>query len=281
MNRSASSVLFRLSLLLGILAVSVRASTNVPAMKPVSTNAPLATTNLPPATIPIYVCEIVNVWPHDPNAFTQGLVFFDGDFLESTGLNGQSSLRKVELKTGKVLKKIDVAQQYFAEGLAVLGQRVFQLTYQNRKAFVYDLATFALQKEIPYEGEGWGLTTDGRLLIATDGSHEIRFLDPDTWQAVRKIGVVFRGQPVKSLNELEFVKGELFANVWGSNAILRIHPETGAVTGVIDCTDLLRPADRTPYTDVLNGIAYDAAGDRLFVTGKRWPKLFEIRLKLK
>lgn len=231
------------------------------------------------ADSPVYSYEVVNVWPHDTNAFTQGLVFLDGALLESTGLNGQSTLRKVDLKSGQVLKQAEVPIQYFAEGLALLGGKLFQLTWQNHKGFVYDLDSFFLEKQFSYEGEGWGLTTDGRWLILSDGTDQIRFLDPVNFEVQRTIHVQREGQPVDRLNELEYIKGEIFANVWGTDYVMRIDPSTGKVTGVIDFTGLLAATDRGVGTDVFNGIAYDAATDRLFVTGKRWPKLFEVRLK--
>ena len=240
-----------------------------------------AAANVANAEVPIYTYEVVSVRPHDPGAFTQGLVFLDGALLESTGLNGQSTLRKVDLKTGRVLKQVTVPAEYFAEGLAVLRGKVFQLTWQNHKGFVYDLASFRLEREFAYAGEGWGLTTDGHGLILSDGTDQIRFLDPGAFTVQRTIHVRLRGRPVDRLNELEYVKGEILANVWCADHVMRIDPATGRVTGVIDFSGLLSAQDRTPGTDVLNGIAYDAAGDRLFVTGKRWPKLFEVRLKLK
>jgi len=229
----------------------------------------------------IYTYEVRNTWPHDRQAFTQGLVFVDGQLLESTGLNGQSTLRRVDLQTGLVIKQVAVPAQYFAEGLAILNGKAFQLTWLNHKGFVYDLKTLRLERDFTYAGEGWGLTTDGDCLILSDGTQRIRFLDPETFQVKRTIVVSHRNWPVDRLNELEFVKGEIFANVWGANYVLRIDPVSGAVTGVIDFSGLLPAQDRTWDTDVLNGIAYDAKGDRLFVTGKRWPKLFEVRLRLK
>jgi glutamine cyclotransferase len=230
---------------------------------------------------PIYTYDVINVWPHDRSAFTQGLVFLDGVMLESTGLNGQSSLRKVDLETGNVLKRVEVPSQYFGEGLAALNGKLFQLTWQNQKGFVYDLESFQLEKEFSYQGEGWGLTTDGHWLIMSDGTDQIRFLDPSTFEEKRKIIVLGHGRPVIRLNELEYIKGEIYANVWGTDYVVRIDPVTGKVVGLIDFTGLLAAQDRDENTDVLNGIAYDATGDRLFVTGKRWPKLFEVRLKMK
>jgi glutamine cyclotransferase len=187
----------------------------------------------------------------------------------------------VDLETGNSLKHVDVPPEYFGEGLALVGGKLFQLTWQNHKCFVYDLETFQKEKEFTYDGEGWGLTTDGRWLIMSDGTDQIRFLDPATFEEKRRITVLAHGQPVNHLNELEYIKGEIYANVWGTDYVVRVDPATGKLLGVIDFTGLLAPGDRDQNTDVLNGIAYDAAGDRLFVTGKRWPKLFEVRLKLK
>src|SRR6478609_2678371 len=233
------------------------------------------------ADVPVYTYEVVNVMPHDPAAFTQGLLYSDGVLLESTGLNGHSSLREVELKTGRVLRQVEVASDYFAEGLALLGDRLFQLTWLDKKGFVYDRATFRREGEFAFAGEGWGLTTDGHWLILSDGTDRLRFLDPVTFEVKRTLDVVLADHPVTRLNELEYVRGEILANVWGDNYIVRIDPVTGKVTGIVDFAGLLAAEDRTPTSDVLNGIAYDAAGDRLFVTGKRWPKLYEVRLKRK
>lgn len=226
-----------------------------------------------------YSYEIVHTFPHDRTAFTQGLVFLGGGFIESTGLNGHSTLREVDLTSGRVLRQVPVPDRYFAEGLAVLGGKAYQLTWQAQKGFVYDEATFRLENEFAYPGEGWGLATDGHWLIMSDGTPQIRFLDPATFKVGRTIQVALQGQPVKWLNELEFIQSEIFANVWRTDYVLRIDPANGAVTGLINFSGLLPPADRDANTDVLNGIAYDAAQDRLFVTGKLWPKLFEVRLK--
>ncbi len=250
-----------------------------------------AAASTPPGTVPPemvsdtaavshYSYEVVNTFPHDRGAFTQGLVFFNGGFLESTGLNGQSSLREVELKTGRVLRRRAVPARYFAEGLAVLDDKAFQLTWKAGKAFVYDVKTFNLEGQLTYAGEGWGLASDGRMLVMSDGTSQIRFLDPDTFKVKRMINASLQGQPLNNLNELEWVKGEIFANIWQTDYAARINPRSGQVTGMIDFTGLLDPRDRGANTDVLNGIAYDSAGDRLFVTGKCWPKLFEVRLKL-
>lgn len=235
----------------------------------------------PAAAAPVsaFTYEVVHAYPHDPDAFTQGLVYCDGYLLESTGLNGRSTLRRVDLATGRILQQVRVPSQYFAEGMTVLGGKIYQLTWQSQKGFVYDLATFALEKEFAYTGEGWGLTTDGRSLILSDGTDQLRFLDPATLSVTRTLAVTRDGQPLRLLNELEFIRGEVYANIWQSQTVARIDPATGRVRGVIDFSGLLPAADRTPTTDVLNGLAYDAAADRLFVTGKHWPKLFEVRLK--
>ena len=248
----------------------------------VQTPATIAATPLESNSEPTsYTYEIVNTFPHDPEAFTQGLVFADGIFYESTGLNGESSLRKVEVSTGKVIKKIEVPNRYFAEGLALFQGQLFQLTWQDQKGFIYDHNTFAPQGEFQYTGEGWGLTHDGKSLILSDGTDQIRFLDPANFKEQRRITVQAPTETIQQINELEYVKGEIFANVWNENFILRIDPATGKVKGMIDMRGILKPEDKHGETDVLNGIAYDAEKDRLFITGKKWPKLFEIKLKKK
>ena len=223
--------------------------------------------------------EVVHTYPHDRGAFTQGLLYLDGALYESTGLNGRSSLRKVELETGRVLQKVDVPAAYFAEGLAELNGKLYQLTWTNHVAFVYDLKTFKLETNFLYACEGWGLTTDGKSLILSDGTDQIRFINPANFSVERSIYVKDHGLAEFNLNELEYIKGEIFANVWRTDDILRIDPATGDVVGRISFAGLLSTADHDATTDVLNGIAYDAAGDRIFVTGKCWPKLFEVRLK--
>jgi glutaminyl-peptide cyclotransferase len=228
--------------------------------------------------IPLYTYEVKHVYPHDPAAFTQGLIFRDGVLWESTGLHGSSSLRKVELETGRVLKKVDVPQQYFAEGMTIFRNHVYQLTWQSQKGFIYDPESFQPQGEFAYTGEGWGLTHDADNLIMSDGTNRIRFIDPTTFETKRTISVVNNGQPLNELNELEYVKGEIYANIWQTDTLVRLDPQTGKILGLIDLSGLLPTTDRTPATDVLNGIAYDEANDRLFVTGKMWPKLFEIRV---
>jgi glutaminyl-peptide cyclotransferase len=226
-----------------------------------------------------YDYTVVNVFPHDPDAFTQGLLFKDGYLYESTGLHGRSSVRRVELQTGRVVQQIAVDPQHFAEGLAGWGERLIQLTWQSQLGFVYDRRTLARQQTFQYTGEGWGLTSDDRRLIMSDGSAQLRFLDPATLSETGRLTVTDGGYPVAQLNELEVMKGQIAANIWQSDTVVLIAPDTGRVTGRIDLRGLLMAADRARGVDVLNGIAYDARGDRLFVTGKLWPKLFEIRLR--
>ena len=222
--------------------------------------------------------QVVRAYPHDPAAFTQGLVFRDGFLFESTGLHGQSTLRKVRLETGEVVERRAVDGRHFAEGLTDWQDRLIQLTWQSNLGFVYDLATFGLQRTFTFAGEGWGLTHDQRRLIMSDGTSVLRFLDPVTFEETGRLAVTEGGLAVTNLNELEVVKGEIFANVWQSDQIVVIDPASGRVTSRVDLSGLLPQADRAGV-DVLNGIAYDAAGDRLFVTGKLWPRLFEIRLR--
>ena len=226
---------------------------------------------------PVDGYRVVGSHPHDPQAFTQGLLYSDGVLYESTGLNGRSTIRKVRLETGEVLQVQRLEPQYFGEGIALWSGSLVQLTWQSEIGFVYDLATFRRTRTFSYTGEGWGLTQDGRHLIMSDGSAQLRFLDPKTFREVRRLTVRDAGQPVPHLNELEYVRGEIFANVWQSDRIARIAPATGQVKGWIDLHGLLSPREAAGV-DVLNGIAYDAAGDRLFVTGKLWPRLFHIQV---
>jgi len=233
---------------------------------------------LPPRT-PTYVAEVVSAYPHDPDAYTQGL-FFDGNTLyESTGLVDKSSVREVELASGRVIRKYDLPGPYFGEGIVLMGNDLIEITWQSGVAFVYDAKTFAKKGEFKYEGEGWGLTTDSTSIVMSDGSAVIRFRDPKTFAVTRSITVSDHGTPVPQLNELEWVKGEIWANVYQTDQIARIDPATGTVTGWIDLSGLLPNIDRTGKEDVLNGIAYQVKGDRIFVTGKLWPKMYEIRLK--
>jgi glutamine cyclotransferase len=215
--------------------------------------------------------------PHDPRAFTQGLLFADGLLFESTGLYGESSLRRVDLGTGRVVQSIRLPPDVFAEGLARLRGELYQLTWREHVCFVYDATTFEKRREAAYDGEGWGLTTDGdALLVMSDGSAVLRFLDPASFRVVRRLEVRDGARPLTLLNELEWVRGEIFANVWGSTLVARIDPRSGKVLGYVDLSGLPEPRHDDPDA-VANGIAYDAAGDRLFVTGKRWGSVYEIR----
>ena len=225
-----------------------------------------------------YTFEVVAQYPHDPTAFTQGFTFHKGSFYEGTGRQGQSSLRQVEPKTGAVVRKVDLAQDFFGEGIAIIGNEVIQLTWVSHTGFVYDLSDFHKLRTFKYPGEGWGLATDGHDLFMSDGSAEIRVLDANTFGEKRRIKVPDDGRPIDELNELEFVEGEIFANIWHSDRIARISPRTGEVLGWIDLTGLLGPFYQRQPEAVLNGIAYDREGKRLFVTGKLWPKIFEIRI---
>lgn len=231
--------------------------------------------------VPIYGYEVVHVWPHDLDAYTQGLVFHDGKLLESTGQVGHSSLRRAEMETGKVLQKVDVPAPYFAEGITLLKGKIYQLTWQHQLGFIYDAWTFEKIGQFNYQGEGWGLSNDGQSLILGDGTNRIRFLDPDNFQVRKTIAVFDGGTPVLEINELEYVQGEIYANIWHADRIARINPQTGMIVGWIDLTGLLSRGEVHDEEAVLNGIAYDETSGRLFVTGKLWPKLFEIRLTRK
>jgi glutamine cyclotransferase len=233
----------------------------------------------PAAGVAEYSFKVVHAYPHDPNAFTEGLFYLDGFLYESTGLEEHSSVRKVKLETGEIVQKHDLPPQYFGEGIVKWKNRLDQLTYKAEVGFVYDLGSLAVQRQFEYPGEGWALTTDGKRIIMSDGTPEIRFWDPETFKELGRITVTDQGQPLKNVNELEWIKGEIYANVWMTDSIVRIDPTTGKVTAHIDLTGLLDPSMRVQgETDVLNGIAYDAKADRIFVTGKKWPKLFEIQL---
>lgn len=222
--------------------------------------------------------QVVNTYPHDPTAFTQGLVYFDPYLYEGTGLYGGSSIRKVELETGKVLQRANLARQFFGEGVTIWQDQLIQLTWRSQRGFVYDLQSFERQDQFTYPTEGWGLTHDGDRLIMSDGSHRITFLDPDTFEILSILPVYEGEEPVPNLNELEYIKGEIYANVWYQDRIARISPKTGQILGWIDLTGLYDPALRPNQDAVLNGIAYDRNQDRLFVTGKLWSRLFEIKI---
>ena len=227
---------------------------------------------------PWYTYQIVNTFPHDRGAFTQGLVFDDGFLYEGTGLNGNSSVRRVALETGEVLKMQTLPGQYFGEGITILQERIIQLTWRSRTGFVYDKESFDLLQKFFYQTEGWGITHDGKRLIMSTGTATLYFLDPSTFERMGQINVFDEHGPVGMLNELEYIQGEIYANVWKTENIARIDPLTGKVTGWISLKGLLSADDLEQPVDVLNGIAYDRENDRVFVTGKLWPKLFEIKL---
>jgi glutamine cyclotransferase len=223
--------------------------------------------------------EVVNNYPHDPAAFLQGLVWYDNGFYESTGQFGQSSLRRVEFPSGKVLQRTNLESQLFGEGLALVGNRLIQLTWQSHRGFVYDRETFKLLREFKYDTEGWGLTYDGKSLIMSDGSDRLTYLSPETFEVTRLLPVKFNGRPLSEINELEFIDAEIWANVWHSDKIVRIDPASGQVKSYLDLTGILPAAEINNSEAVLNGIAYDARRKRIFVSGKLWPRIFEIRLK--
>ncbi len=268
-RKRAIQILLILALSLASLQCNGNTNTNTPAKEPAAENA----------VVQRFSYQIVNIFPHDSNAFTQGLVFLDGKLIESTGQEGRSTLRSVELQTGKVLKRVDVPLPYFAEGVALLNNKLYQLTWIHNLGFIYDAQTLEKVGEFNYSGEGWGLATDGRSLLLSDGSNRIRFLDPDSFRVTKTIAVVDGQTPINKLNELEYVNGEIYANVWHDDRIAVVDPETGRVKAWIDLTGLLQPGDVTDPEAVLNGIAFDQSSNRLFVTGKLWPRVFEIKIK--
>jgi glutamine cyclotransferase len=236
--------------------------------------------NEPP--IPTYRYRVEHVYPHDPNAFTEGLFYLKGYLYESTGLEGHSTIRKVRLDTGEVVLTHEVPQEYFGEGITYWGNRLIGLTWKSQVGFIYNLRSLAVAGRFKYPGEGWTLTRNDRHIIMSDGTSELRVLDPKTLREVRRIRVTAHGKPVDQLNELEWLQGTILANIWQTDRIARIDPDTGNVIAWIDLAGLLPVRDRIPgHTDVLNGIAYDSQMDRLFVTGKFWPKLFQIRIVMR
>jgi glutamine cyclotransferase len=253
---------------------SPTASPALPALASPSPSASPAIITAPP----VYGYQIVHAFPHDPAAFTEGLIFDSGFLYESTGLEGRATLRKTELETGRVLQIHELSATEFGEGLTEFGDKLIQLTWKSHQGYVYNKSTFRLLREFSYPTEGWGLTQDGKELIMSDGTATLYFLNPDSFQRTHQIEVSDVSGPVTQLNELEYVQGEVYANVWQTDRIVRIDPVTGRVLGWIDLTGLLSVQDRRTPVDVLNGIAYDAEHNRLFVTGKLWPKLFEIKL---
>jgi len=223
--------------------------------------------------------KLVRSYPHDPAAFTEGLFYHDGGLYESTGLEGESEIRKVDLRNGKVLDRRTIPRPYFGEGIVNWKDRLISLTWRHRQGFVWKLNDFSPLSEFRYEGEGWGLTQDGRSLIMSDGTAQLRFLNPEKLTEERRITVTWNGRPVDRLNELEYVKGEIWANIWYDTHIARIDPRTGAVIDWLDIAQLLKASGAKDSEAVANGIAYDAKAGRLFVTGKNWAKLFEIRIE--
>jgi len=228
--------------------------------------------------IPVYTYKVVNTYPHDRSAFTEGLVFEDGVLYEGTGLRGYSNLRRVKLETGEILQICELPPQFFGEGVTVYGNKIIQLTWQSHIGFVYDKYSFKLLQEFNYPDEGWGITHDGKYLIMSDGTSTLHFLNPETFEEISQIEVSANDIPVTRINELEYIQGEIYANIWQTERIARIDPLTGQVIGWIDLKGILSPEDDSETVDVLNGIAYDLKNSRLFVTGKFWPKLFEIEL---
>jgi glutamine cyclotransferase len=249
----------------------------LPASAVAQSSGPAASSSPAPET-PVYGYEVVRTFPHDPTAFTQGLVIRDGVLLESTG-RAPSSIRRVRLEDGVVLQKHELAPEYFGEGLTEIDGRLVTLTWNNGVGFVWNASDLSPVSRFAYAGEGWGLTHDGSRLILSDGSPNLRFLDPATFAETGRVAVTLNGRPVRQLNELEWIDGEVWANVWQTDYIVRIDPASGHVVGIIDLRGLL-PAGvvKDPRDDVLNGIAWDEKNRRLFVTGKNWPSLFEIRL---
>ena len=231
------------------------------------------------AEIPVWGYEVVKTYPHDPEAFTEGLFYQGGALYESTGLEGRSSIREVQLATGKVLRQRPIDPKYFGEGIVAWKGKLVELTWQSQIGFTYDLSTFKPRSSFTYKGEGWALTQDGRRLIMSDGTPQLRFLNPDTLAETGRVTVTADGKPVININEVEYVKGEVLANIWQTALIVKIDPKSGKITGLIDLSPLVAAeAAKGQPIDVLNGIAYDAAHDRLFITGKLWPDLYEIKL---
>ena len=273
----------RFSYFVAVAILSYSCSSTPPAV-PNNNNNAVNSNSISTGPVVTYDYEIVKTYPHDPKAFTQGLEFHDGVLYEGTGGKDDdeftSSLRKVDFATGRVLQKHDIPPEYFGEGITILGDKIYQLTWREMTAFEYDLKDFKLLRELRYSGEGWGLTNDGTNLIMSDGTHVLRFVNPADFKTIKTIVVKDdNGKPVMQLNELEFVKGEIWANIWQSGWVVRIDPATGRLVGRIDLNRLADDEQKTnKNADVLNGIAYDPAGDRLFVTGKLWRRLFEIKV---
>lgn len=232
----------------------------------------------PAATAPVWSYRVVAKLPHSTESYTEGFLYLDGLFYEGTGLNGHSALLAIEPETGKVVQRVDLPGQYFGEGIVDWGADLYEWTWQSHICFVYDRFSLRLLKQFPYTGEGWGMTRTAREIITSDGTATLRFRDPATFKETHHLVVTDDGQPVQQLNELEYIKGEIYANVWHSDRIARISPKDGRVIGWIDLTGILPDDEKINAESVLNGIAYDAKRDRLFVTGKQWPAIFEIKV---
>lgn len=243
---------------------------------PTPTPKPTKTAGPPP--IINYTYNIVKTMPHDTSAFTEGLTILDGKLYESNGQNGASDVRIVDLKTGAVKNSVKLDAQYFGEGMTILKGKIFQLTWQNHQGFIYDENTLAKLGDFAYTNEGWGLTNDGRFLIMSDGTNAITYLNPETFQVQKIVYVYDKGQPLPNINELEYIKGVLYANIWHTDKVVEIDPALGEIIGWIDFSGLRSPEAQQNQEAVLNGIAYDSASDQLFVTGKLWDKLFEVKL---
>ncbi len=261
-----------------VCSCSPQAGGVVPTSSPVSPANTVLPTATPSDTVILYTYRVVNAYPHDSDAYTQGLVFDGGVLYEGTGLYGDSTLRRVALETGAILQLYELSDQVFGEGITIYGDRIIQLTWRSNAGYIYDKASFALLNEFNYPTEGWGITHNGTHLIMSDGTAMLHFLDTETYEELHQVKVLDSGSPVTELNELEYVRGIIYANVWRTDRIAMIAPSTGQVVGWLDLTGLLSEEDSIQRVDVLNGIAYDSEGDRLFVTGKWWPRLFEIEL---
>ena len=280
-RRAAGPLLWPLVLLLA--ACGGSEGSPAAAAEPIAVPAPPPPEHPPPpepAPPEVFGYRVVHEFPHDPRAFTQGLFFHEGFLYESTGLRGESTLRRVDLESGEVLEERRLLPQFFGEGATLAGDFIFQLTWESGIGFVYTRDPFRLVREFRYSGEGWGLTFDGEHLVMSDGSDSLRFWDPNTLRQVRTLKVTADGEPLPQLNELEWIEGEIWANIWMDDRIARIRPDTGEVTAFVDLTGILPRSFRLQYPeiDVLNGIAWDRDGGRIFVTGKKWPTLFEIEL---
>lgn len=255
-----------------------------PTIAPTDTPTPMVSplsalpTPEPVSEIPTYSYAVIEEYPHDPNAYTQGLILVDGVLYEGTGRRGQSTLRRVDLESGEVLQGIRLPEQFFGEGITLFNDRIYQLTWTEQTGFIFDPTTFDLISTFTYPTEGWGLTHDGEQLIMSDGTEYLYFLDPETLERTNQVMVTANGAPVNMLNELEYIDGLVYANIWQTDYIVQIDPASGEVMAIIDMSGLFPPEKRSDAQAVLNGIAYDAANDRLYVTGKLWPSLYWIEL---